>query len=195
MDVRRIELATQAFRPDQVPAVRGPEVVFAGRSNVGKSSLINKLIGRQNLARVSSTPGKTRAAFFYSVNDGKLILVDLPGFGYAKGAREQRVDWEAIGEILFRREGPRLAVQLVDLRLPAQAIDLEAAAWLDGLDADRMVVGTKLDKLAKNDRAKSVRLLTDAFGQLVFPTSAETGEGIRDLWKEIDLRLGLSPRA
>lgn len=197
MDSSPVEVFGQAFRPDQVPRPRGPEAVFVGRSNVGKSSLVNRLLGRRNIARVSSTPGKTRGAFFYAFEKkGHPALVDLPGYGFAKGARTERAAWEELTITIFERPGERLLVQLVDLRLPMQEIDRLAAEWFDSISGNRrLLAGTKADKLPRSKRAASARRLSEALGAPIVATSAETGDGLRELWNEIETRLGTALHA
>jgi len=186
MQVGTIDVVAQAFRPDQVPLARAPEAVFVGRSNVGKSSLINRLLGKKNIARVSGTPGKTRGAFFYNLNRGKLVVVDLPGYGFAKGARgEERALWESLTEGVLAREGKRAVVQLVDLRLEPQPIDIEACAWFTERTDEVIVVATKADKISKSKALGMTRALETALGRPVLPISSLTGDGIPALWKKI----------
>jgi len=190
MEVRSVETVGQVFRVDQLAGARGPEIALVGRSNVGKSSLINRLIGRHNLARVAKAPGKTRGAFFYSVNRDRLIVVDLPGYGYAAGARRERGLWEQLVQQLLERPGERLLLQLVDLRLPPQDLDLEAAEWFDQLVERRLLVGTKADKLPHARGLAQRRLLEQGLGRSLVAVSAKTGAGLRELWKEIDEFVG-----
>ncbi len=194
MEVRIVDVVGQAFRPDQLPEPLGPEVAFVGRSNVGKSSIINRLIGRKNVARVSNTPGKTRGMFFYSLNRGQLVVVDLPGYGFAKGARAEQGVWETLNIGLLSRPGPRLLVQLIDSRHGPQPIDLDASNWFGEHTTERMIVATKSDKLAKSRLRENIRILSEAFGREVLPTSSETGDGIAALWRDIETQLGITSR-
>ncbi|MBT40284.1 MAG: YihA family ribosome biogenesis GTP-binding protein [Deltaproteobacteria bacterium] len=177
------------------PAPGAPEIAFLGRSNVGKSSLLNRLVQRKALARISSTPGKTRLLHWYRVTreDGELWLVDLPGYGYAKVAREERRKWQGVVEsYLGARETLRLAVLLQDLRRDVSDDETLLLEWLDARGVPALVAFTKCDKLKPMRRAARVRELR---GQLclpaarVVPTSAEKGLGIAELWEAIAAHL------
>jgi GTP-binding protein len=181
------------------PGIR-PEIAFAGRSNVGKSSLLNALLGRKNIARTSGTPGKTQALNFYAINpnpqgDPQLYLVDLPGFGYAKVARSQREAWQLlIGRYLTERAeaGPlRAVVQLIDSRHDPTALDLELIAVMRESSALHLIALTKSDKLTSNGRAKAVAGLKRILAPYgldvpIVLTSSEKKEGMADLWHWID---------
>ncbi len=166
----------------QLPAAGLPEVAFVGRSNVGKSSLINMLAGRKRLARTSRTPGKTRELNFYLV-DGKLYFVDLPGYGYASVARKQRLGWNRLmHRYLQQRAVLRALLLLVDGRHAPMESDLQTAAMLRSLDAPWLLVLTKSDKLSSNkqrDRLDATGRILSEQG-VVVPTilsSARTGQG------------------
>lgn len=161
-----------------------PEVVFAGRSNVGKSSLINRLVGVKNLARTSSTPGKTQSINFYQL-DRSLFFVDLPGFGYAKAAKFAVQQWNLLIErYLQGRSVIVLAVQLVDSRMPPTRLDLQLSEWLERLKIPQMIVATKSDKLSNNQKGSQLRILSESFGgRPVVMSSAETGIGCKEIWK------------
>jgi GTP-binding protein len=163
-----------------------PEIVFAGRSNVGKSSLINRLTGRKNLARTSSTPGKTQSINFYRI-DGSFFFVDLPGFGYAKAGKTAVLEWKQLIEHYFRtRPAIVLAIQLVDARMPPTKQDLQLAAWLEKLNIPRMIVGTKSDKLSNNRKGVQLHIISESFGgESVVLSSAETGTGCKEIWKRV----------
>jgi GTP-binding protein len=185
---------TSAASAADFPAGGLPEVAMVGRSNVGKSSLINALV-RQRLARASAAPGKTRLANVYRVareSRAQIHLVDLPGYGYARGdAREL----DQVTRSYFGREGRRkregleasqAALLIVDARHPGLENDLEAWRWLRS-NVDRFgIVGTKIDKLARSERIRALRELESVFEDAVLPVSAETGEGLDELWKLID---------
>ena len=163
---------------------------MVGRSNVGKSSLINALV-RQRLARTSAAPGKTRLANVYRVARGShapLYLVDLPGYGYARGGRDSADAFDALTREYFSREGQglRAALLLVDVRHPGLASDRAAWQWIHAATARAAVVATKIDKLARGERIRALRELESVFEGSVLPTSAETGEGLDELWKLID---------
>ena len=143
---------------EQLPASTMPEIVFSGRSNVGKSSLINKVFNRKNLARVSSVPGKTITINFYSCgNEAK--IVDLPGYGYAKVAKSEKTRWANMMEQYFNSgRDIKLVVQLVDMRHPATADDIMMMEFLEHADIDYIVVMTKSDKLNKGEYKSRVEI-------------------------------------
>lgn len=180
------EFIISAVSQSDFPQEGIPEVVFAGRSNVGKSSLINRLIRNQKLARTSSTPGKTQSINFYRIN-GSYFFVDLPGFGYAKAGKHAIRQWERVIEQYFRnRSLIVLAVQLVDSRMPPTSLDLHLSDWLERLNIERMLVATKSDKLSNNRRIAQSRIISDSFGgQPIVMSSTETGAGCKEIWKRV----------
>lgn len=161
---------------------------MVGRSNVGKSSLINALV-RRTVARTSAAPGKTRLANFYRVKRGTtpaLYLVDLPGYGYARGGDAAAQEFNRLVEAYFERGGVDIgAVLLIDARHPGIESDLEAWEWLGSHARPTAVIGTKADKLTRAERARHTRALTSLFHVPVPLVSAETGEGLDELWKLI----------
>jgi GTP-binding protein len=163
-----------------------PEIAFVGRSNGGKSSLINRLAGVKNLARTSSTPGKTQSINFYRL-DESFFFVDLPGFGYAKAGKFVALQWKALIERYFRnRPVIGLAIQLVDSRMPPTSLDLQVSEWLERLNVPRMIVAAKSDKLSNNQKVVQLRIISESFGgQTVVMSSAETGIGCREIWKRV----------
>ena len=161
-----------------------PEVVLVGRSNVGKSSLINKLLNRKSLARVSSTPGKTVSINYYNI-DNKLDLVDLPGYGFAKRPKSEQAAWGKLTDGYFAAgRDIRLILLLVDLRHPPSADDCAMFDWLMASETLFSVVGTKCDKLSKTQREQNAAALSERFGVRVIPFSALDGTGVEPL-KEI----------
>lgn len=167
---------------EQLPPSSVPEIVFSGRSNVGKSSLINKVFNRKNLARVSSVPGKTVTINFYSVGkDAK--IVDLPGYGYAKVAKNEKIRWANMMEKYFNSGRQiKLVVQLVDMRHPATADDIMMMEFLENAGIDYIVVMTKSDKLNKGeykDRVeKSGQELSFVKPENIIPFSSQSGENV-----------------
>jgi GTP-binding protein len=176
-----------AFSSADEPREAGPEVVFLGRSNVGKSSMINRLLGTKGLARTSSTPGRTQSVNFYRVND-RFWFVDLPGYGYAKVPEAVRRTWRPMIEGFLGRHGERIAVAvvLVDARREPTDFDRLMRDWLLDRKIPHLVVATKADKLSGNGRAEAARALRTVFGPDVVLASAETGTGIREIWRAID---------
>lgn len=181
----QVEFLASAFSEREFPQVGPPEIVFAGRSNVGKSSLINKLVGVKGLARTSSAPGKTRSINFYRCYD-EFFLVDLPGFGYAKGKDGSR-EWKRLVERYFERhEDIALVIHLVDARMPPTALDTQFSEWVQDLQIPRLVVATKTDKLSGNQRATELRSISEAFAEVpVILSSAVTGIGCREIWNRV----------
>jgi GTP-binding protein len=184
--VVQAEFVISAVSNRDFPREGIPEVVFAGRSNVGKSSLINRLAGDQSLARISSTPGKTQSINFYRL-DGSLFFVDLPGFGYAKTGKQVIRQWKKLIEQYYRnRSIIVLTIQLVDSRMPPTSLDLQLSEWLESLKIPRMLVATKSDKLSNNQKVAQSRIISDSFGgQSVVMSSAETGAGCKEIWKRV----------
>ncbi len=180
-----------ALSAAQFPQSAVPEVAFLGRSNVGKSSLINVLLG-EPAARVSSTPGRTRAINFFALHVGaaakpEMILADLPGYGYAKISRSISAEWPAfIDPYLASRETLAACVCLADMNVPPQPGDILLAEYLDSIGRPRIVVGTKADKLSGNQRTVAVNKLRKALGtEDVLVCSAKDGRGIGNLWLAI----------
>ena len=183
--IRRLEfLGGQASATGWKPTSELPEIAFSGRSNVGKSSLLNKLVRRKALARVSATPGKTREINFFRVN-GAFHLVDLPGYGYARVSRTARDAWRPLIEGFLRTsEQLRGVVQLIDARHPPSNDDLRMMEFLASLGVPTIVVATKVDKLAKAERNRTLAALAAQLGiedEQLIPFSARTGEGRDDL--------------
>ncbi|MCR4669015.1 MAG: ribosome biogenesis GTP-binding protein YihA/YsxC [Clostridia bacterium] len=156
MKIVRSELELVAVKPSQYPPADLPEIAFVGRSNVGKSSLLNYLTGRKNLARVSGSPGKTRTINFYRINDS-FRIVDLPGYGYAKVSRNVTKDWDAMMAGFFEnRKNLKRVIQLVDIRHEPTAQDKEMYDFLRGYGLSGVVCATKADKVSGNQRQKSI---------------------------------------
>ena len=181
------EFVTSAAGADDFPRDRLPEVALVGRSNVGKSSLLNAL-RRRPLARTSAAPGKTRLANFFRVQRGgapAMFLVDLPGYGYARGGDASAREFMQLTEAYFARPGQRGVLLLVDSRHPGLDSDRQAWEWLQDLPFPHGVVGTKVDKLSRAERARHAREFETLFQMPVPMVSAQTGEGLDELWKMI----------
>jgi len=194
------EFFTSAAGADGLPKDGLPEIVMVGRSNVGKSSMINALV-RKKLARTSAAPGKTRLANFYRVGaegQAPFYLVDLPGYGYARGGDKAREEFDALAAAYFgtRVTDPRFrgAFVLVDSRHPGLDLDRSAWNWLGRLGVTGHVVATKVDKLTRAERQRHLAELERLYSVPVTPASADTGEGLDQLWKTIATLTTTPPR-
>ena len=190
MKINKSDLETVAVKPSQYPAPDLREIAFAGRSNVGKSSLLNLLTGRKKLARVSGSPGKTRTINFYIINDA-FRIVDLPGYGYAKVAKSVSAGWgEMMERYLQNRENLVKVVQLVDIRHAPSKQDVEMYEYLRHYGLDGLVVATKADKISRNQMAKQMKLIKQTLGlsseDVVIPVSALKKTGYQELLDEME---------
>ena len=191
MTVHQVSLEKTAVRANQYPNTGMPELAFVGRSNVGKSSLINRLVGRKALARVSSAPGKTATINFYNV-ENKLYFVDLPGYGYAKVSRAERERWGVmIEEYLEKRKGQLLAlVMLVDSRHEPTALDHQMLEWIRYFGYHPVIIATKTDKLPKTKVDAHLEVIRNELelteDELLLPFSAESGFGKDAVWGLFD---------
>jgi GTP-binding protein len=168
---------------ETLPRDGKPEIAFIGRSNVGKSSLINALVERKGLAKTSSTPGKTQLLNYFDVND-QFYIVDMPGYGYAKVSRDKRQDWGKVSEDYFKkRKELKLVVLLIDSRHEGLANDISVVEWFSEKQIPFIVVLTKSDKVKQQDLAKHEKMLKQNVytAQGIFKTSSEAGRGIREL--------------
>ncbi len=189
MKVNRAELKASAYNTIDFPLWDMPEVSFIGRSNVGKSSLLNTLIGRKNLARISSTPGKTRGLYFYVLND-KICFVDLPGYGYAKVSKKERERWAPIIEdYLALRVNLRGCLHLIDCRHEPTEDDRLMSEWLRAHTIPTITVATKADKMSRSAMLRQLTVIRKNLGlfedDLLLPFSSRTGAGREELWKAI----------
>jgi GTP-binding protein len=180
------EHITSAARPEQFPPESLPEIAFLGRSNVGKSSLLNCLTGKKGLAFTSSKPGCTQLINFFRIN-GEMHFVDLPGYGYARVPLEVKARWKSLIEsYLLTRNTLSKAVVLLDSRRGWMETDLELKSWLEFQKIPYVVVATKFDKLNQKEQHRSLTSITkELSGGELFPFSAVTGRGAREIWQAI----------
>lgn len=186
MRITSAKFSFAATVPESFPKDRRPEIAFIGRSNVGKSSLINSLLGVKGLARTSNTPGRTQSINFFLINDS-FFFVDLPGYGYAKISKEKRHEWgKLIERYLAERDQLVLCILIVDARHEPSPLDLQMKSWLQHYGLPYLVVSTKVDKLSKNERHKSWLKIKKVLGtDAVLPYSSMNGEGAGSIWEEI----------
>jgi GTP-binding protein len=185
--VRSAPTARDFLRDDR------PQVAFVGRSNVGKSSLLNALLGRRGLARTSSTPGRTQAVNYFLIND-RIWFVDLPGYGYAKASKTDRERWGKTVDAYFDQALPgTTVVLLIDAKVAGTPLDANAWEYLNAKGAPPVAVATKIDQVPRGKRPAALAELRRRVGipaeQPVIGLSAVSGEGLRDLWREIEQRL------
>jgi len=190
MKITHAEFLKSALDPAHYPRDGFPEFAFVGRSNVGKSSLMNKLLSRKNLAKTSGTPGKTQTVNFFKVNN-KVYFVDLPGYGYAKVPLALKEQWnEVMYAYVSEREPLRLVVALVDARHKPSDKDQHMLDILEEAEVPTVVVATKVDKLGKLERERNLATIREALrledDALLIPCSSQTGEGIKEIWAVID---------
>lgn len=190
MEVKQSSLAAVGTKFSQYPTDGRPEIAFAGKSNVGKSTLINAMLGRRALARTSSQPGKTRTINFYDVN-GQMYVVDLPGYGYAKAPKTEIAKWGAmIEEYLQKREELRAIILLIDIRHEPGKNDVMMYEWLRHYGYDIIIAATKSDKINRSQIPKQLSVIRKTLGlqpgDVLLPFSGEKKTGVQELWAEID---------
>ncbi|QUH24721.1 ribosome biogenesis GTP-binding protein YihA/YsxC [Serpentinicella alkaliphila] len=190
MKVKTSDIAITAVMPSQYPADDLPEIAMIGRSNVGKSSTINTILNRKNLARVSANPGKTRTINFYIINK-EFYLVDLPGYGYAKVARSDRAAWgKMIETYLSTRNALQEVLLLVDIRHTPSEDDVLMYNWLRQYGYGSIVIATKSDKISKNQQQKSMKVIRETLGMptnaQIVPISSLKKLGIDKLWGALE---------
>ncbi|KPB05500.1 MULTISPECIES: ribosome biogenesis GTP-binding protein YihA/YsxC [unclassified Bacillus (in: firmicutes)] len=193
MKVTQAEIVISAVKPEQYPSELLPEFALAGRSNVGKSSFINKMINRKNLARTSSKPGKTQTLNFYLINE-MLHFVDVPGYGFAKVPKSERDAWGRMMETyLTSREQLRAVLQIVDLRHPPSKDDVTMYEYLKHYELPVVVIATKADKIPKGKWQKHLKVIRETLGMdkedelILF--SSETGQGKDEVWGMLQKRM------
>jgi GTP-binding protein len=191
MKIVKSDLLAIAVKENQYPAEFSPEIAFAGRSNVGKSSLLNLLTARKKLAYVSGTPGKTRTINFYSINDDAFRIVDLPGYGYAKVSKSISADWgDMIERYLESRQTLKKVVLLVDIRHDPSKQDVIMYDWLKHYGYDGIIVATKADKISRNETQKKLAAIRLVLGaapdDIIIPVSTLKRTGVDLLSEEIE---------
>ncbi|HBT73280.1 MAG TPA: YihA family ribosome biogenesis GTP-binding protein [Lysinibacillus sp.] len=193
MKVHNVEMVISAVRPDQYPEDGLPEFALAGRSNVGKSSFINRMIGRKALARISSKPGKTQTLNFYKIEE-QLFFVDVPGYGYAKVSKSEREAWGKMIERYFTgRQELKAVVQIIDLRHPPTADDRMMYDFLKHYNIPCIVIATKADKIPKGKWDKHKKIVKETLelekSDPLIVFSSETGLGFEEVWETIENKM------
>lgn len=187
MIIKKAEIIISAVKKEQYPETIVPEIAFAGKSNVGKSSMINALLNRRNLARTSSQPGKTQTINFYNIND-EFDFVDLPGYGYAKVSKTEQAKWAGIIDTyLHIRHQLKEVILLVDIRHEPNKNDVQMYEWIKSFGFTGYVIATKADKLSNSQRIKSVNVIKKTLqiqdSNLIFPFSASSKLGVEEIWE------------
>lgn len=190
--VRAAHVDGQFIRDDR------PQIAFVGRSNVGKSSLMNRLLGRKKLARTSTRPGRTRAVHYYLI-ERRFYFVDLPGYGYAKVSEAERRNWAALVDRYFRSaEAPPLVVLIVDAKVGPTVLDVQALEYLTSLEVPVAVAATKIDRVPRGKRSAKLTEVARKLGMTdrsrIILVSAKSGEGTKELWREITAFLRAGPQ-
>ena len=190
MKIKNVELQIVCGITSKLPETDKVEIAFAGKSNVGKSSLINALMNRKALARTSATPGKTQTINFYNVND-VMYLVDLPGYGYAKVSEQEKIKWgQLIERYLHTSKQLKAVFLLIDIRHEPSANDKMMYEWIVSQGYHPIIIATKLDKLKRSQVAKRVKMIKEGLkllpGTTVIPFSAETKQGREEIWELMD---------
>lgn len=189
LEIKNAKYELTAVKPEQYPTSHLPEIAFVGRSNIGKSSIINSLVNKRNLARVGATPGKTREINFYNI-DNRFYFVDLPGYGYAKVSKSQKAAWDMMIEAyLYSRTELKLIIMLVDIRHTPSEHDQMMYEWILSRPIFAVVVATKIDKIPRSqlqnrllDINTTLKMCNDA---ILIPFSAMTNQGTDELWSQI----------
>lgn len=195
MKIKKADIVAVTGRPDQYPPDTMAEIAFAGRSNVGKSSLLNLLTGRKKLAKVSSSPGKTRTINFYEINDA-FRIVDLPGYGYAKVSKSISESWGKMMDLYFQhRQGLCKVVLLVDIRHAPTKQDIQMYQYLQAYELDGLVVATKADKISRGQQERYISVIRKTLGMKkedkVIPISSLKRTGSDQLLDEMGSILGV----
>ena len=186
MVIKNVELETVCGYTSKFPENAHPELAFAGKSNVGKSSLINALMNRKSLARTSSQPGKTQTINYYNIN-GEMYLVDLPGYGYAKASRKEQEKWgQMVERYLKTSKQLRQVFLLIDIRHDPSANDKQMYDWIVYNGFSPVIVATKLDKIKRSQKDKQLKAVREGLGAsketIILPVSSQTKQGRDELW-------------
>lgn len=189
MKVKQARFVLSAVRHQDLVTDSRPQIAFVGRSNVGKSSLLNRLVGRKALAKISSSPGKTRAVNYFDI-DSSFYFVDLPGFGYAKAAKTERQAWAELMDRYFKTAQPRpRVIQLVDAKVGATPLDVQAIDYLRSHGCEPVVVATKIDRVPRGKRQGQLVAISQSLSLSEdngpTPCSSKSGEGVKEIWKGI----------
>ena len=195
MIIRKSELLITAAKKEQYPETVVPEIAFAGKSNVGKSSMINAMLNRRNLARTSGSPGKTQTINFYNIND-QFNFVDLPGYGYAKVSKQEKDKWGGMIETFLKvRNQLKEVVLLVDIRHEPGINDQQMYDWIKSYNYTGYVIATKSDKLSRSQQIKCISIIKKALNienkNLILPLSASSKAGVEEIWSLFENILGL----
>jgi len=187
--VKSAQYLRSVVRSEDFLGAGRPQVAFVGRSNVGKSTLLNKLVGRHSLARISSTPGRTRAINYFEINS-RFYFVDLPGYGYAKVSKTERESWGRLMASYFEMaSGSAMVIQLVDAKVGATELDQQSAEYLRSVGIDPVVVATKADRLKRGKREAALASVRRDLGlpdSIIIPFEAPSGNGAKQIWKSIE---------
>lgn len=191
LKINKSDLLTVAVKESQYPDTAATEIAFAGRSNVGKSSLLNLLTSRKKLARTSGSPGKTRTINFYTINDDEFRIVDLPGYGYAKVSKSVSANWgDMIERYLKNRENLVQVVLLVDIRHKPTEQDKQMYEWMSHYGYGGLIVATKADKVSRSQMPKNLKVIRETLNldkdAVIIPTSTLKKTGIDELKGEIE---------
>lgn len=193
MKILSASYVKSAMRPEHYPSDGRPEIAFVGRSNVGKSTMLNVLLNKKGLAKTSKTPGKTQTVNFFDVN-GKYYFVDLPGYGYARVSKEMREQWATVMTSYLTAKRPlRLVIVLMDSRHEPADQDLDLLDLLEDAEVPSLIVATKADKLRVSEMEAASNTIRKALGldedAAIVPFSAQSKQGLRDVWNIIDATL------
>ena len=190
MVIKNINLETVCGITSVLPENDKPEIAFAGKSNVGKSSLINALMNRKSYARISATPGKTQTINFYNIND-EMYLVDLPGYGYAKVSEQEKAQWgKLIERYLHGSKQLKVVFLLIDIRHKPSGNDKMMNEWIVSQGFNPVIIATKLDKIKRSQKDKQIKIVKDGLGVLpgtvVIPFSSVTKQGRDEIWELVE---------